>query len=122
MHSSELHHEYLSVYISIKNGSVFKAIPEIHRKKSTKMELPKFMFTLTYESKAKRNFFLGQPVHNVGFCANKSDFGLLSISKMGMFAETRAHYIKIWPRYEGVKLEKKDVKIFEKIRIQTKTQ
>ena len=62
MHSSELHHEYLWVYISAKNGSVFKTIPEIHRKKSTKMELLKFMFTLRYESKPKRNFFLGHPV------------------------------------------------------------
>ena len=62
MHSSVLHHEYLWVYISAKNGSVFKTIPEIDRKKSTKMELLNIMFSLRYKSKPKKNFFLGHPV------------------------------------------------------------
>ena len=57
------HHKYLRVYISTKNGSVFKKIPEIDRKKSTKMELLNFMFSLRYKSKPKRNFFLGHPVY-----------------------------------------------------------
>ena len=51
MHSSVLHHEYLGVYISANNGSVVKTIPEIDRKKSTKMELLNSMFSLRYKSK-----------------------------------------------------------------------
>ena len=57
MHTSVLHHEYLCVYITAKNGSVFKMIPEIVRKKSIRMELLNLIFSLKYKSNSKRNFF-----------------------------------------------------------------
>ena len=60
--TSKLQREYLWFYISAKNGSVFKTIPEIHRKEIIRMELLNWRFTLRYKSKPKRNFFLGHPV------------------------------------------------------------
>ena len=62
MHTSELDQKYLLVYKSAKNGSVFKMIPEINRKKSIGLEQLNFMFSLRYKSNAKRNIFLGHPV------------------------------------------------------------
>ena len=58
----KLQRENLWFYISAKNGSVFKTIPEIHRKEIIRMELLNWRFTLRYKSKPKRNFFLGHPV------------------------------------------------------------
>ena len=60
--TSKLQHEYLWFYISAKNGSVFKTIPEIHRKEIIRMKLLNWRFTLRYKSKPKRNLFLGHPV------------------------------------------------------------
>ena len=60
--TSKLQRENLWFYISAKNGSVFKTIPEIHRKEIIRMELLNWRFTLRYKSKPKRNFFLGHPV------------------------------------------------------------
>ena len=57
----KLQRENLWFYISAKNGSVFKTIPEIHRKEIIRMELLNWRFTLRYKSKHKRNFFLGHP-------------------------------------------------------------
>ena len=54
--------EYLWFYMSTKNGSVFKTIPEIHRKEIIRMELLNWRVSLSYKSKSKRNFFLGHPV------------------------------------------------------------
>ena len=60
--TSKLQHEYLWFYISAKKGSVFKTIPEIHRKEIIRMELLNLVFSLIYKSEPKRNFFLGHPV------------------------------------------------------------
>ena len=63
MLTSKLQREYLWFYISAKKGSVFKTIPEIHRKEIIRMELLNLRFSLIYKSKPKMNFFLGHPVY-----------------------------------------------------------
>ena len=62
-HTSVLNHENLCVYISAKNGSVFKTIPEIDKKEYIRMELVNLIFSLKYKSKPKRKYFLGHPAY-----------------------------------------------------------
>ena len=59
MHTSVLHHEYVWVYISFRNCSVFTII----QKNPIRMELMNLMFSLRYISKPNKTFFQGHHVH-----------------------------------------------------------
>ena len=88
LHSSVLHHEYLWVYISAKNGSVVKTIPEMYRKKYRKAEYVQ-----------RRVCFVNEQVPwphsniNVKFCTSRLCMKMLSFLFVYIWAMPRILYL-----------------------------